>query len=108
MVYLQWLWADLSVLVSLNYKQIEVVMSVNVTSNEFIYVEILNQHFTLDENSFYLFISLFAGEAIGIVVNWAANDTFSPSSVSSTFLGLFIILTLICVTGVYRIHKCTK
>lgn len=64
----------------------------------------LEQHRS-DENIAFLLIGLFAGAAVGIVVNWATNDTFNPTPVSITFLIFFLVLTLGAGLWTYRIHK---
>jgi hypothetical protein len=48
-----------------------------------------------DENKAYLFIGVFAGAEVGIVVNWATDDQFTITRPSLVLAALFGVLLLI-------------
>lgn len=58
-----------------------------------------------DEVLAFLLIGLFAGAAVGVVVNWATDDPFNPTPVSITFLIFFLFLTLVAGFFAYQNHK---
>jgi hypothetical protein len=52
------------------------------------------EEYRSDENIAFLLVGLFAGAAVGIVVNWATDSTFAPTPISITLLLLFAILAI--------------
>lgn len=66
------------------------------------------EEYSSDENVSYLLVGLFVGAAVGIIVNWATNDTFNPSAVSITFLAIFVALALATVAWVFRVKRRAK
>ena len=63
------------------------------------------EEYRSDENLAFLMIGLFAGAAVGIVVNWVTDSTFSPTPISITFLILFALLAGAAAYWSYRLKN---
>jgi len=55
------------------------------------------EEYRSDENIAYLLIGTFVGSILGILSNWVTNDPFIVTKFSLVLLGLFVMLTFICI-----------
>jgi hypothetical protein len=63
------------------------------------------EEYRSDENIAFLLIGLFAGAAVGIIVNWATDSAFAPTPISITLLLLFALLAIGASLWSYRLKR---
>lgn len=62
------------------------------------------EEYRSDENIAYLLIGTFAGAVLGILSNWATNETFVITNFSLVLMSLLVTLTILCCLWVRRLN----
>ena len=62
------------------------------------------EEYRSDENIAYLLIGAFSGAILGILSNWATNDTFVITRVSLVLLGFFAVLCGMSIFWAWRLR----
>lgn len=63
------------------------------------------EEYRSDENKAFLLIGAFSGAILGILANWAADESFTVTRPSLVLMGVFFVLTLLSIVWVCQISR---